>query len=202
MCKKNIFADNIRFCKYPYNFTQFNLHSLNSVLMKLLKNHFCLVCIILATQLLCAQEVIPVSGGEATGSNGSGSYTVGQVFYTTYLAPDLFFTDDITRVGSVSQGVQQPFELQTLSNPSLTTVKLTAATYPNPTKDFIILKISDTALDNLSYTLFDVTGKAISNGGITNRDTQIAMQQLAIGIYILKVNRDNQELKTFKIIKK
>jgi hypothetical protein len=65
-----------------------------------------------------------------------------------------------------------------------------------------MLKISDSALDNLGYTLFDVTGKGISNGIITNKDTQIAMQQLAIGIYILKVNRHNQELKTFKIIKK
>jgi hypothetical protein len=98
--------------------------------------------------------------------------------------------------------VQHPFEFQTLSNPALTTVKVTAVTYPNPTKDFIILKILDTALDNLSYKLFDVTGKAISNGTITNRDTQIGMQQLAIGIYILKVNQHNQELKTFKIIKK
>jgi hypothetical protein len=98
--------------------------------------------------------------------------------------------------------VQHPFEFHTLSNPELTTVKVTAVTYPNPTPDYIILKITDSALDNLSYTLFDITGKAISTGTITNGDTQIAMQQLEIGIYILKVNRYNQELKTFKIIKK
>jgi hypothetical protein len=107
-----------------------------------------------------------------------------------------------TGSGTVSQGVQQAFEFQTLSNPALTTVKVTAVTYPNPTSDYVILKISDSTLDTLSYTLFDVTGKAISNGNITNGDTQIAMQQLAIGIYILKVNRHNQELKIFKIIKK
>ena len=169
--------------------------------MKLLKNHFCLVCIILATQLLCAQEVIPVSGGEATGSNGSGSYTVGQVFYTTYLAPDLFFTDDITKAGSVSQGVQQPFELQTLSNPALTTVKLTAVTYPNPTKDFIILKISDSALNNLRYTLIDVNGRAIASEAIATSSTQIQMKHLAIGVYVLKVSQQNKSLKSFKIFK-
>ena len=107
-----------------------------------------------------------------------------------------------TGSGSVSQGVQQAFEFQTLSNPELTTVNLSAVTYPNPTSDYVTLKISDSALDNLSYKLFDVTGKAMSNGNITNRDTQITMRQLAIGIYILKVNRHNQELKTFKIIKK
>jgi hypothetical protein len=160
--------------------------------MNLLKKTSLLACVLLATQLVCSQEAIPVSAGEATGSGGSVSYTVGQVFYTTNTAA----------TGAVSQGVQHPFEFQTLSNPKLTTVNLTAITYPNPTSDYVILKISDSALDTLSYTLFDVTGKAISNGTITNGDTQIAMQQLAIGIYILKVNRHNQELKTFKIIKK
>jgi hypothetical protein len=161
-------------------------------LMNLLKKTFFLASILFVAQLAQSQEAIPVSAGEAAGSGGSGSYTVGQVFYTTYT----------TTAGSVSQGVQHPFEFQTLSNPELTTVNLTAVTYPNPTSDYVILKISDSALDNLSYKLFDVTGKAISNGNITNGDSQIAMLQLAIGIYILKVSRHNQALKTFKIIKK
>jgi len=160
--------------------------------MTLLKKSIFLASVLFVTQLAQSQEAIPVSAGAAVGSGGSASYTVGQVFYTTYT----------TTAGSVSQGVQHSFEFQTLSNPALTTVKVTAVTYPNPTSDYVILKISDSALNNLSYTLFDVTGKAISNGIITNGDTQIAMQQLAIGIYILKVNRHNQELKTFKIIKK
>jgi hypothetical protein len=160
--------------------------------MTLLKKSIFLASVLFVTQLAQSQEAIPVSAGAAVGSGGSASYTVGQVFYTTYT----------TTAGSVSQGVQHSFEFQTLSNPALTTVKVTAVTYPNPTSDYVILKISDSALNNLSYTLFDVTGKAISNGIITNGDTQIAMQQLAIGIYILKVNRHNQELKTFKVIKK
>jgi hypothetical protein len=160
--------------------------------MNLLKKTALVASVLLATQLVHSQEAIPVSAGAAAGAGGSVSYTVGQVFYTSHTAS----------TGSVSQGVQHPFEFQTLSNPELTTVNLTAVTYPNPTSDYVMLKISDSALDNLGYTLFDVTGKGISNGIITNKDTQIAMQQLAIGIYILKVNRHNQELKTFKIIKK
>jgi hypothetical protein len=43
---------------------------------------------------------------------------------------------------SVAGFVQHPFESQTLSNPKLTTVNLTAVPYPNLTKDFIILKVS------------------------------------------------------------
>jgi hypothetical protein len=159
--------------------------------MKLLKKTFFLACVLLATQLVWSQEALPVSGGEATGSGGSGSYTVGQVFYKTHTAA----------TGSVSQGVQHPFEFQTLSNAALTTVNLTAVTYPNPTKDFIILKITDSALNNLRYTLFDVNGKAIASGSITESSTQIQLKHLSIGAYILKVSQQNQSLKTFKILK-
>jgi hypothetical protein len=147
--------------------------------------------LLLATQLMYSQQSIPATGGDATGSGGSCSYTVGQLVYTTN-----------TGSGTVIQGVQQSLELFTLSNPELTTVNLSAVIYPNPTSDYVMLKISDTALYNLSYHLIDINGKAISNGSLTNGDTQINMQQLPVGMYILKVSQNNQELKTFKIIKK
>jgi hypothetical protein len=148
-------------------------------------------CLLLASQLIYSQQTIPATGGDATGSGGSSSYSVGQLVYTTNIGS-----------GTVIQGVQQSIELSTLSNPELNTINLKAVTYPNPTSDYVILKISDNALDNLSYNLIDINGKAISNGSVTNGDTQINMQQLAIGMYILKINQNNQELKTFKIIKK
>ena len=159
--------------------------------MNLLKKISLIASVLLVTQLVCSQESIPVSGGAALGSGGSAVYTVGQVFYTTHT----------TTAGSVSQGVQHPFEFQTLSNAALTAVNLTAVTYPNPTKDFIILKITDSALNNLRYTLFDVNGKAIASGSITESSTQVQMKYLAIGAYILKVSQQNQSLKTFKILK-
>jgi hypothetical protein len=159
--------------------------------LDLLKKSIFLASVLLATQFVHSQEAIPASGSEATGSGGSGSYTVGQVFYTAHTAAS----------GSVSQGVQHPFEFQTLSNPALTSVNLTAVTYPNPTKDFIILKITDSALHNLRYTLFDVNGKAIASGSITEASTQVQMKHLAIGAYILKVSQQHQSLKTFKILK-
>ena len=148
--------------------------------------------------MVWSQEALPVSGGEATGSGGSGSYTVGQVFYKTHTAAPV---SPLQILSSVSQGVQHPFEFQTLSNAALTTVNLTAVTYPNPTKDFIILKITDSALNNLRYTLFDVNGKAIASGSITESSTQIQLKHLSIGAYILKVSQQNQSLKTFKILK-
>jgi hypothetical protein len=159
--------------------------------MTLLKKNFFLASILFVAQLAQSQEAIPVSAGAAAGSGGSVNYTVGQVFYTTHT----------TTAGSVSQGVQHPFEFQTLSNPALTTVNLTAVTYPNPTKDFIILKITDRAINDLRYTLFDVNGKAIASGSITESSTQVQMKHLSIGAYVLKVSQKNKALKTFKILK-
>lgn len=143
-------------------------------------------------QLSHAQETIPSTGGNASGTGGATSYSVGQLVYTT----------NISTTGSVSQGVQQAFEFQTLSNPGLLAAQLTAVTYPNPTTDFIVLKITDTMLENLQYTLFDINGKTIDSNPVKTSSTEIPMKNLSIGMYLLKLTKKNKPLKTFKIIKK
>ena len=50
---------------------------------------------------LQAQEAIPASGGDASGSGGSVSYSIGQVVYQTHTCTS----------GSVAEGVQQSFEI-------------------------------------------------------------------------------------------
>jgi len=143
-------------------------------------------------QLSYSQEIVPSTGGDATGAGGTSSFTVGQVFYTS----------NTSSTGSVSQGVQQAFEIQTLSNPGLLTVQLTAVTYPNPTTDYVVLKITDTALENLQYSLFDLNGKTIVSKKITTSSTEINTRNFSIGMYLLKLTKKNQPIKTFKIIKK
>ncbi|GAA3624884.1 hypothetical protein GCM10022397_08370 [Flavivirga jejuensis] len=148
------------------------------------------MCLLFVTHLISSQENIPASGGVATGSGGSSSYSFGQLVYTIN-----------TGSGTVSQGVQQAIEHFSLSNPELTTVNLSAVTYPNPTTDYVVLAISDTNLTDLSYVLYDLQGRAVTKGITTQANTQIAMQNLASGTYVLKVNQNSHELKTFKIIK-
>lgn len=148
--------------------------------------------LLFATQLIYSQETIPASGGGATGSGGSSSYSVGQVVYATNLGSG----------GAVLQGVQQSIELFTLSNPELTAVNLNAVTYPNPTSDYVVLAISDINLSDLSYALYDLQGREVAKGRAMQANTQIGMQGMVSGTYILKVNQAIKELKTFKIIKK
>ena len=144
------------------------------------------------TQIIFSQETLSTSGGNASGLGGSSSFTVGQVFYTS----------NTSSAGFVSQGVQQAFEIQTLSNTGLSTAQLTAVTYPNPTTDDVVLKIIDTGLENLQYTLFDLNGKTIDSKKIRTSSTQITMKNYSIGLYLLKLTKKNQPIKTFKIIKK
>ena len=148
--------------------------------------------LLLSTHLIYSQETIPTSGGDATGTGGSSSYSVGQIVYTTHTGSN----------GSISQGVQQSYEIFTLSNASLSTVNLSATTYPNPTSDYVVLAISDINLTDLSYALYDIQGKPIAKATISSKDTQIDMHGLSAGTYLLNVNQDNQKLKSFKIIKK
>lgn len=149
------------------------------------------VLLLCATQYMYAQETNPVSGGEATGAGGTVSYTIGQLAYT----------NPTTESGSLNQGIQQSIEYVTLSNPELTVLTLKAATYPNPTTDFIILALKDANLTGLSYAMYDLLGRLVTKGMVATSETKIAMKSLPIGVYILRVQQNNKELKTFKIIK-
>lgn len=138
-----------------------------------------------------AQQAAVASGGNATGVGGKVSYSIGQVAYKTQTGTN----------GNVNQGVQQPIEIFTLSGEEFTNIKLEAVIYPNPTTSNITLKISNFSLENLNYQLFDLLGKSLKNGIISNEETVFDIEQYPTATYFLKVNSNTKELKTFKIIK-
>lgn len=139
-----------------------------------------------------SQESIVVAGGNATGAGGSSSYSIGQVAYTSLPGSG----------GFIVQGVQQPYEINTLGNDEFTGINLLMTAYPNPTVDVLNLHVVNDKLENLSYNLFDMNGKVLAkNSKITTSETTVSMQGLNQGIYFLVVNNNNKAIKTFKIIK-
>jgi hypothetical protein len=141
---------------------------------------------------LQAQSTIPASGGNATGSGGSVSYTVGQVTYQTLSGTN----------GTVVQGVQQPYEISIVTAlEEAKDINLVCSVYPNPTIDFLTLKVGDYENKNMSYWLYGVNGNLIVTKKILSNETQISMGNQVSGTYFLKVTSGNKELKTFKIIK-
>jgi len=140
---------------------------------------------------LQAQETIPATGGNASGSGGTVSYSVGQVVYTTNTGTN----------GSVAQGVQQPFEISVVTGIEQTAINLAISAYPNPTTDFLRLKVESEKLKDLSYQLYDLNGKLLQNKKIEGNETSIVMSNLVPATYFVKVTEGNKEVKTFKIIK-
>lgn len=141
---------------------------------------------------LQAQDAKLSSGGEAVGTGGSVSYSVGQVVYTTQSGTN----------GSVVQGVQQAFEISVVQGiKERKDISLGCIAYPNPTTDYLNLKIGNTS-KSMSYELSDISGKQISKAELKNDKTIIKMNQLMPAIYFVKVFDDNQIIKTFKIVKK
>jgi hypothetical protein len=157
-----------------------------------MKTTITLLFVLFAVFTIRAQDAMVASGGNASGAGGSASYSVGQAFYT----------NNSSSTGSLVQGVQQAFEIITLSNPELTAVTLFAVAYPNPTTDKIVLSLGNLDLTALSYVLYDLTGRIVLNALVQGFETEIAVQNLPWGAYILQLNKNNTELKTFKIIKK
>lgn len=74
----------------------------------------------------------------------------------------------------------------------------TISVYPNPANDIVTISSSDIALNNVEMT--DLNGRVVKNlnlGGVSN--SEISISDLATGIYLLKINSNNDTI-TKKLI--
>ena len=142
---------------------------------------------------LQAQESVNTTGGNASGSGGSVSYSVGQVAYQTHTGTS----------GSVAEGLQQPYEISVVTSiEEAKGINLSVSAYPNPTTDYLQLKVESEKLKYLSFQLLDMNGKILQSEKIIGTQTSIAMGNLVTATYFVKVFQNNKIIKTFKIIKK
>ena len=140
-----------------------------------------------------AQNTIPAAGGDALGSGGTVSYSVGQVFYTI---------DTSAAEGSVARGVQQAFGISVNTAIEKSEyITLVCSAYPNPVSDFLTLKVEDENRKSLYYKLFDENGRLLKYKKVTDFETRISFENLNPAVYFLSVTDNNKEIKTFKIIK-
>jgi hypothetical protein len=141
---------------------------------------------------LQAQNTVPSTGGNATGSGGSATFTIGQITYKMFEGTN----------GTIAQGVQQPYEILVVTAlEEAKDINLNCSVYPNPTSDYLRLRVGDYENKNLSYWLYRVNGNLIEVQKIISIETQIDMGNRVAGTYFLKVISGNMELITFKIIK-
>ena len=137
-----------------------------------------------------AQSDIVPTGGTATGNGGTVTYTIGQIAVKSY-------GDGGT---SISEGVQQPYEIQTIGIDNYPSITLNAMVYPNPTTSNLQLAISNEEFEG-EVKVFDTNGKYLYSKKIEGKKTEIPMSDLATGTYFVNVLNGTQILKSFKVVK-
>jgi len=134
-----------------------------------------------------AQEVISTQGESYSNAAVNIDYTLGEVVTIT----------GTNGIHDLTQGFHQTnWSFAGLEDnvPSYQVI-----IYPNPTSD--ILNIQTEIFENVSYKLYDAQGKIVLQGAISAEHTPVQVNQLAPGNYSLTLNKNSQNLKTFKLIK-
>jgi hypothetical protein len=148
--------------------------------------------LLFVTVLMHAQKGVVTSGGKATGSGGSSSYSVGLVNFKSNTANN----------SNSTEGVQHAYQITEIENvQKVVKSDLSLTVYPNPTEDLVTIKIDNYVKGIMSYQLFSTSGQLIFSESASESLTTISMGNLAQGTYFIKVSCDENPIKTFKIIK-
>ncbi|MGN7756141.1 MULTISPECIES: T9SS type A sorting domain-containing protein [Chryseobacterium] len=152
---------------------------------------FFLILFTFSVSILSAQSAVLATGTNASGGNGSVSYSVGQIAYMYKGAGS-----------QVLEGVQQAYEITTLSASETTTKQEGILLYPNPTRDYLYIDFSSVPYKGSEYQLFDAQGKLIIKDVISQPKSELNLSSLPSAVYIIRINQNGENLKTFKVIKK
>ncbi|WP_286492742.1 T9SS type A sorting domain-containing protein [Empedobacter brevis] len=101
--------------------------------------------------------------------------------------------------GSDAKG-QDDFYLVKLGDESTTDKRTFIEAYPNPTRDFVNVLINKD-FQKASIEVYNLTGQHLQSKEVNYRSTPVSLEKYPVGVYILKINYDNQT-ESIKIIKK
>lgn len=147
--------------------------------------------LLLSFSALHAQQQTVTTGGKATGINGSVTYSVGELIIPDSKGPG----------GSLSGGLQLPYEISVITSLPRIDMILSASVFPNPTTNTVQLKIADPFLSSYRYSLYDSEGRLLKSAQIRNTITEIELGSYSRSFFILTIQNNNRQLKSFKIVK-
>ena len=137
-----------------------------------------------------AQEVIAVSGNYVETANGSLSWTIGEPIVET--------VSDGTN--TLTQGFQQSkLTITAIDEKEIAGFEINV--FPNPASDYLSVEVITDKQKDLEISLFDLNGKIILQKQMTGNKQTVNMQNYSPATYILKVTENNENLKTYQIIK-
>ncbi len=135
-------------------------------------------------------KLISSSGDSFNNSSYQLDWSIGECVTATFVSPDFLIT----------QGFHQN-SYQIMSIEDLC-VDIKIKVYPNPTTNFVTLKVENSKTGNMQYTLTSVYGKTLEMKEITKNQERINFSDFTIGTYFISISENNKLIKTFKIIKK
>ena len=151
---------------------------------------YCIILSVFSISILHAQSAVLATGLDAAAANGFVSYSVGQM---TYLEKG---------TGQVLEGVQQPYEIITLTSLETSSELTGILLYPNPFRDYLYLDFTSNNFKGSEYPLFDAQGKLIKKDKISQSKSELNFSSLPSAMYIIRITQNGENIKTFKIIKK
>jgi len=152
---------------------------------------FFLILFTFSVSLLNAQSAVLATGTNASGGNGSVSYSVGQTAYLYKGANS-----------EILEGVQQGYEIIALSASETLSKQEGILLYPNPTRDYLYIDFTSLPYKGSEYQLYDAQGKLVKKDVISQSKSELNLSSLPSAVYIIRINQKGENLKTFKVIKK
>ena len=150
-----------------------------------------ILAFLLQALLINAQQVITTAGNYNSNTSGSLSWTMGEGIIDTYTSTSVILT----------QGFQQS-KLTVTAVPEISGNSSSIIVYPNPTEDFVSLKVNTGLGLDFKYQLYDLNGKLLTEQKLTSSETVISFRDRVPGTYLLKLLNKDQVLKIFKINKR
>ena len=95
---------------------------------------------------------------------------------------------------------QDDFYIVKLGDKSSTEKRTYIEAYPNPTHDFVNVLINK-KIEKATIEVYNLTGQHLQTKDVKYRSTPISLGNYPAGVYILKINYDNNT-ESIKIIKK
>ncbi|MEQ8363875.1 MAG: T9SS type A sorting domain-containing protein [Cyclobacteriaceae bacterium] len=148
----------------------------------------------LTTLKLVGQVNTITAGGNAIGA-GAVNFSVGQIFYQYNSGSN----------GSVNEGNQQPYIVELVTGVEETNMNRGVMVYPNPTTDYLHLKIDSTTTlirPLFDFQLTDMNGRLIQDETSIEGEVEIFIGNLDRSVYFLRVATQNGEVRIYRIVKR
>lgn len=137
-----------------------------------------------------AQQNTVSSGGDFIGSNGSVSFSIGQIDYMNIANTS----------GNINQGVQQPYQILDNSiNESAFDFDITIG--PNPSIDILNVLADFSKMKDVEGFINDQNGKIVKERQKLASDNTFDLSNLATGSYFLIIENQQKLIKSYNIIK-